>query len=224
MTSILTRVRQLLSANINAMIDAAEDPEKMADQYLRELRDQLDEARGAVATAMADEKRLAMERDRYLAQVTDWRTKAEIAVTRGDDALAKEALMRKGSAQKLADSYTQQHDEQHEQVEELRKALVQLQQRVRETEARRDLIRAKSTRAQSQEAIGRAMESTHAMPAAAATEGLDRLEREVDDRLNRASAMAELQGQDLDTRFSNMEAEQEVDQELAEIKKQMGNE
>ena len=146
MTGILTRVRQLLSANINAMIDDAEDPEKMADQYLRELQQQLDEARGAVATAMADEKSLSMERDRYMAQVTDWRTKAEIAVTRGDDALAKEALLRKGSAQKLADSYSQQYEDQHGQVEELRKALVQLEQRVRETEARRDLIRAKSAR------------------------------------------------------------------------------
>jgi len=213
-------VGQLLSANINAMLDSAEDPEKMADEYLRELQQQLDEARGAVASAMADEKSLAMQRDQYMAQATDWRTKAEIAVTRGDDALAKEALLRKGSAQKLADSYTQQYDEQHQQVEELRKALVQLEQRVRETEARRDLIRAKSARAQSQEAIGRALESTQATPLA--TEGLDRLERQVDDRLNKASAMAELQGQDLDARFSNLEAEQEADQELAQIKQQMG--
>jgi len=222
MTGILTRVRQLLSANINAMIDDAEDPEKMADQYLRELQQQLDEARGAVATAMADEKGLSMERDRYMAQVTDWRTKAEIAVARGDDALAKEALLRKGSAQKLADSYSQQYEDQHGQVEELRKALVQLEQRVRETEARRDLIRAKSARAQSQEAIGRALESTRSTPPS--SEGLDRLEREVDNRLNTASAMAELQGQNLDARFSNLEAEQDADQELADIKKRLGKE
>ncbi len=220
MTGILTRVRQLLSANINAMIDSAEDPEKMADEYLRELQQQLDEARGAVASAMADEKSLSMERDRYMSQVTDWRTKAEIAVTRGDDALAKEALMRKGNAQKLADSYSQQYEEQHGQVEELRQALVQLEQRVRETEARRDLIRAKNARAQSQEAIGRALESTRSAPPS--SEGLDRLEREVDNRLNKASAMAELQGQDLDTRFSNLEAEQQADQELAEIKQKLG--
>jgi phage shock protein A len=89
--SILTRITTLISANINAMLDSAEDPEKMVNEYLRQMRDQLSEARAATAMAMADETRLRAQYERHKGESDEWQRKAEIAVQRDQDDLAREA-------------------------------------------------------------------------------------------------------------------------------------
>ena len=78
--SIITRIQTLVSANINAMIDAAEDPEKMVNEYLRQMQSELDEARAATAAAMADETRLQARYQQAQTQADDWQHKAELAV------------------------------------------------------------------------------------------------------------------------------------------------
>ena len=106
--SILTRISTLINANINAMIDAAEDPEKMVNEYLRQMRAELSEARAATAMAMADETRLRSMYERNKTQLDEWQRKDELAVQRDQDDLAREALSRKGTAQKLTDGYNSQ--------------------------------------------------------------------------------------------------------------------
>ncbi len=106
--SILGRIKDLISANINAMLDKAEDPEKMANEYLRQLTNELYEARTGVAQAMADETRLEQRRIAAEAEVEQWQIKAERALRAGDEALAKAALARKVQAQKLAEQYRAQ--------------------------------------------------------------------------------------------------------------------
>src|SRR5207248_1372952 len=102
------------------MIDAAEDPEKMVNEFLRQMQAELSEARAATAMAMADETRLRSLYEQNKSQADDWQQKAELAVQNNDDELAKEALTRKATAQKLVDAYYAQWQAQHDQVAELR--------------------------------------------------------------------------------------------------------
>ena len=158
--SIFNRIRDLLSANVNSMLDSAEDPEKMAEEYLRQLNNELYEAKTNVASAMADATKLNTRETQYTVETEQWATKAEAALRAGNEELAKAALARKVQAGKLAAQYKEQSDQQDQQVEALQQALVQLETRISETKAKKELIVAKKNRAQTQEAIQRAARSS----------------------------------------------------------------
>lgn len=217
--SILNRIGDLLSANINAMLDRAEDPEKMANEYLRQLNDQLYEAKTSVAEAMADESKLQQRTNQYQGESDQWQAKAEAALRAGDEQLAKAALARKVQSQKLADQYREQYTAQEAQVDALQEALANLETRIAETKAKRDLIVAKKNRAQTQENLQR---TVRGLGEVSALDKLDQLEEKVDDRLARADAMAKLEGDSLENRFRDLERDAAVDSELAELKKKMG--
>lgn len=216
---MLGRIRDLISANVNSMLDKAEDPEKMANEYLRQLTNELYEVRTNVAAAMADETRLEQRRIASTAEVTQWQTKAEAALRAGDEELAKAALARKVQAQKLAEQYQSQESSQEEQVNAMQEALVQLETRIAEVKAKKELIIAKKNRAQTQEALQR---TAQRMGQITAIDKLDQLEERVDDQLARAEAMAQLEQGSLEARFQNLEKEAEVDSELAELKRKLG--
>jgi len=217
--SIFSRVRDLMSANINAMLDSAEDPEKMADEYLRQLNNELYEAKTNVASAMADATKLNTKETQYTVETEQWANKAEAALRAGNEELAKAALARKVQAGKLAAQYKQQSDAQDQQVEALQQALVQLETRISETRAKKELIVAKKNRAQTQEAIQRA---ARGIGNNNALDKLDQLEERVDDRLAKANAMAKLEGDTLENKFKDLERDTEVDSELAELKRKLG--
>jgi phage shock protein A len=217
--SIFSRIRDLLSANINSMLDSAEDPEKMAEEYLRQLNNELYEAKTNVAASMADAMKLNTKEAQYTVETEQWNNKAEAALRAGNEELAKAALARKVQASKLAQQYKDQSDSQDAQVEQLQQALVQLETRIAETKAKKELIVAKKNRAQTQEAIQR---TVRGLGDISAMDKLDRLEEKVDDRLARADAMAKLEGDTLDSKFRDLERDSEVDSELAELKKKLG--
>src|SRR5881394_1528430 len=98
----------------------------MVEEYLRQMRAELSEARAATAMAMADETRLRAQYEQNKALADDWQRKAELAVHSSDDELAREALLRRNNAQKLVDNYNSQWTAQHDQVQELRTALAKL--------------------------------------------------------------------------------------------------
>lgn len=217
--SILGRISDLISANVNAMLDKAEDPEKMANEYLRQLTNELYEVRTNVASSMADEAKLEQRRIASSAEVNQWTLKAEAALRAGDEELAKAALGRKVQAQKLADQYAEQEQAQEQQVAAMQDALVQLETRIAEVKAKKELIIAKKNRAQTQEALQRTAQS---MGRITAMDKLDQLEERVDDDLARAEAMAKLEQGSLEARFQDLEKTTEVDAELAELKRKMG--
>jgi phage shock protein A len=217
--SIFGRIRDLLSANVNAMLDSAEDPEKMANEYLRQLSNEEYEVKTSVAQAMADSTKLNRLEAQYMAETESWGRKAEAALRAGDEALAKAALSRKVQSGKLFAEYTEQSDKQEEQVVKLQEALVSLQTRIAETRSKRDLIIAKKNRAQTQEAIQRTVRGVSSINA---LDKLDQLEQRVDERLDRAEAMTKLEGDTLDNKFRDLERDTEVDAELAELKRKLG--
>jgi len=217
--SIFSRVRDLLSANINAMLDSAEDPEKMADEYLRQLNNELYEAKTSVAAAMADATRLNTKEAQYTAETDQWALKAEAALRANNEELAKAALGRKVQAGKLAQQYKEQSDAQDQQVEQLQQALIQLETRIAETRAKKELIVAKKNRAATQEAIQRTVRGLGNINA---MDKLDQLEERVDDRLAKADAMSKLESGTLENKFRDLEHDTEVDSELAELKRKLG--
>ena len=219
MTSLFSRVRDLLSSNVHSMLDRAEDPEKMADEYLRQLNNELFEAKTNVAAAMADATKLNTREAQYMAEAEEWERKAEAALRAGDEELAKAALSRKVQAAKMAEQYIKQSDEQEQQVELLENALVQLETRIAETKAKKELIVAKKNRARTQEAIHR---TARGLGNISALDKLDRLEERVDDRLAQADAMTQLEAGTLENKFRNLERDMDVDSELAELKRKLG--
>jgi phage shock protein A len=217
--SLLSRVRDLVSANLNSMLDKAEDPEKMVNEYMRQLQEQLYEAKTAGASAMADETKLHNKMVTFQAESDQWQGKAEAAVRANDDELAKAALGRKANAQKMADTYKQQYEMQDEQVEQLQDALVRLEARISEAKAKKELIIAKKNRAETQEAIQR---TVRGLGNVNAMDKLGQMEERVDDRLAQADAMAKLEGDSLDSRFADLERDTAVEDELAALKAKMG--
>ncbi len=217
--SLLSRVRDLVSANLNTMLDKAEDPEKMVNEYMRQLQEQLYEAKTAVASAMADETKLHNKMATFQAESDQWQSKAESAVRANDDELAKAALSRKANAQKMADTYKQQYEMQDEQVEQLQDALVRLEARISESKAKKELIIAKKNRAETQEAIQRTVRGLGNINA---MDKLSQMEERVDDRLAQADAMSKLEGDSLETRFADLEQDTAVTDELAALKAKMG--
>jgi phage shock protein A len=219
--SVFGRIKDLLSANINSMLDNAGDPEKMANEYLRQLQEQLYEVKTNVAAAMADETRLRQKMLSHQEEVEGWSNKAAAALRAGDEELAKEGLRRKVQDQKLAEQYEEQYKRQSEQVKELQDGLAQLEGRIAETRAKRELIIAKQNRAETQSSIQGTM---GAINRTSAIDKLDQLEARVDDQLAQSEAMAQLQGDSLENRFRKLEEESDVDSELAELKRKMGME
>lgn len=217
--SIFGRIRDILSANVNSMLDSAEDPEKMADEYLRQLSAEEYEVKTSVAASMADASRLNRLEAQYSAETESWDQKAAVALRAGDENLAKAALGRKVTANKLFQEYKTQSDAQEQQVEQLQNALVQLQTRIAETRSKRDLIVAKKNRAATQEAIQRTVRGINNV---SALDRLDQLEDKVDDRLDKAEAMTKLEGDTLDSKFRDLDKQTEVDAELAELKRKLG--
>ena len=216
---MLTRIRDLISANLNSMLDRAEDPEQMLNEYLRQLTQNLNEAKLSVASAMADETKLHTKMVEHQAQADQWHAKAQAALRAGQEDLARQALTRKLQTQKLADGYRQQYEAQDQQVEELQDALVKLESRIAEARSKRELIVAKKNRAETQEAIQRTVRGLGDMTA---MDRLSALEERVDDRLARAEAMDQLERGTLEARFEDLEADQEVEDELAALRESMG--
>ncbi|MCC7105282.1 MAG: PspA/IM30 family protein [Chloroflexi bacterium] len=213
--AILDRVSTLIRANLNDLLDRAEDPEKVIQQLLRDMQNQLIQVKTQVAAAIADEKRLYQRYQESDEKANEWQRKAELAVDKGDDELAKAALGRRKSYAESASGFLTQYNEQHTQVESLKTALRQLEQKIDEAEARKDLLIARSRRAKAETKI---RETLSGIGQTSAVSEFERLEDRVSRTEARAKAMAELESDTLESRFQALETDDDVDRELRELK------
>lgn len=212
---LLDRVSTLIRANLNALLDQAEDPEKVIRQLLIDMNNQLLQVKTQVAASIADEKRLWQRYQDAKERAEDWERKAELAVDKGDDELAKEALARRNSYQQSAEGFYQQWQDQKAQVEQLKDALRQLEQKIQDAEAKRDLLIARSRRAKAETQIRETLAGIGTSSAAAEFE---RLEDRISQQEARAKAAAELEGETLEARFAALEQESDLDRDLAALK------
>ena len=216
--ALLERVGTLLRANINDLIDKAEDPEKLLKQLVLDMENQLMQVKTQVAIAIADEHLLEKKRAEHEASVTEWQRKAEMAVRKADDALARAALERSLSAKQMAAGFGQQLEDQKVEVETLKNALRHLEQKLQETRSRCDLLIAEHRRAR---VVGRAQHARDAMGKTDRSTSIDRMKSRIATEDARNVATRELMDHDsLEDRFAAMEREEQIDALLKNLKEQ----
>lgn len=219
---LLDRVATVIKSNLNYLINKAENPEKMLDQILLQMREQLVEAKREVAVAIADEKRLGAQLEAELEQVREWERRAMLAVQKNDDELAREALRRKADHEKIAIGYKQQWDAQKASTENLKNALRALSQKIEEAARKKNLLIARQKRAEAQRHIHEVMTG---LSDTSAFEAFDRMATKVEQIEAQASASVEitqeLSGDTLEQRFRALEGSSDVDQELLALKARM---
>jgi phage shock protein A len=218
--SLLERVGTIIRSNINDLLDRAEDPEKMLKQILIDMQNQLIQVKTQVAAAIADEQKLYQRYLQNQEEADKWQKKAELAVSKGEDELAKEALQRRNSYQQIADGFKVQYEEQKQQVEVLKSALQKLESKIEEAERKKDLLIARSRRA---EAEAKIHETMAGIGQSSAMASFDRLEEKVEDKEARAKAAVELSKETdtLEDKFAALEQESDLDKQLQELKAKM---
>ncbi|HUX51532.1 MAG TPA: PspA/IM30 family protein [Spirochaetia bacterium] len=220
---IFDRFKRVVKSNLNEMISKAENPEKMLNQLIVDMNQQLIESKKAVASAIADEKRLERELGQNRAQGEEWERKAMLAVRAGKDDLAKEALVRKQEYENYTGQYQQQWESQHQAVEKLKEALRGLQQKIEEAQRKKNLLIARAKRAEAQKKI---QETIGGMSDTSAFDVFDRMTAKVDQIEAEADAMGELddmrKDNDLESQFKALEGGgANADMLLEDLKKRM---
>jgi phage shock protein A len=213
---ILDRVSTILRANINALLDQAEDPEKTLDQLIRDMADAIGQARGQVAEMIAQEKLLEADMERNLNLARGWGEKAELAVTRGADDLAKEALRRKLDYERNAQAYTSQLQSQQEVVAKLKHDLEQLERKYESAVRNREALIARHRRAVAQQKVARTAAQLSTMDP---TSELTRMEERIRLEEARAAAISEVHTRpSLEDRFADLEADNDLDRQLEDLR------
>ncbi|HKO12247.1 MAG TPA: PspA/IM30 family protein [Acidobacteriaceae bacterium] len=216
--ALLERVGTLLRANINDLIDKAEDPEKLLKQLVLDMENQLMQVKTQVAIAIADEHLLEKKRVEHETSVAEWQRKAEMAVRKADDGLARAALERSLSAKQMAAGFAQQLEDQKVEVETLKNALRHLEQKLQETRSRCDLLIAEHRRAR---VVGRAQQAREAIGKSDRSTSIDRMKRRIDTEDARNLATRQLMDHDsLEDRFAALEREEQIDELLKNLKEQ----
>ena len=211
--ALLDRVATLVRANLNDLIDRAENPEKMLEQVILDMENQFMQVKTQVAIALADLHLLEKKKKDNADKHSEWMRKAELAVDKHDDELARAALERAMSFQQLADSFDQQIADQETQVESLKAALKKLELKLQEARGKADLLIAQHRRTR---AVSRAAEAQLTPTGEHRT--LDRMQTKVAHEEALGRAKGEILGDDIDGRLSALEREQKIDSLLAEIK------
>jgi phage shock protein A len=212
---LLERVSTLIRANLNDMIDRAEDPDKMIKQVILDMENQYLQVKTQVAVSIADQHMLEKKLKENEDTGNDWMRKAERAVDKSEDDLARAALDRYQTSLRLAQSYREQVDDQKAQVETLKGALQKLEQKLDEAKSKRDLLLARHRRSV---ALGKAARAQTAMGDNSKSVTFDRLKDRVHHSESVATAEVELIADDAGERLTRMDRDVEIDRLLADLK------
>ncbi|MGD0527294.1 MAG: PspA/IM30 family protein [Polyangiaceae bacterium] len=220
---IFSRLAQLIKSNLNDLISNSEDPEKMLNQVVLDMNNQLVEAKKQVAASIADEKRLAKQTEQEAANAAEWERRAMMALRAGNEELAKEALARKREHDELATTFKDQWTKQKNAVDQLKKALRMLNDKIEEAKRKKNVLIARKKRAEAQKAI---QETMSGLRDQSAFETFDRMSQKVDQIEAEAEAQADLaeeySGDVLASQFQNLERNASADEDLTALKRKMG--
>jgi phage shock protein A len=216
---LMERVSALIRANLNDLIDKAEDPEKMLKQVILDMENQLIQVKTQVAIAIADEHLLTKKQKENEAKLAEWMRKAELAVDKSDDALARAALERADSCRQVVPALDEQVADQKAQVESLRTAYRRLEEKLAEARAKCDLLIAQHRRSR---AVRKAAEAGMAMDSDQHAAAFDRMRRKVQHGEAVSVATAELAEENVEQRFTLLERDDRINQLLADLKARRG--
>jgi phage shock protein A len=218
---ILDRMSRLIRANVNDLIDRAEDPEKMLNELLREMDTNIRDARVQVANMIAQEKEIEADLHQAQRDSREWNRRAELAVQSGKEDLAREALRRKRDADSIANVYAHQLVTQQETVGKLRQQLTVLEAKYQEAESKRSILiaRHRATRAQRQ-----VTETLTSLPGLDSQSELARMERRIRGEEARTAALGEMQTSNIEYQFAELDRDDQIEQELAALKSRFSDE
>ena len=217
--ALLERVSTLVRANLNDLIDQAEDPEKMIKQVIVDMQNQLLQVKTQVAIAIADQHVLDKKRQEHADKEAEWVRKAEMAVDKKQDDLARAALERSMTYKQMHESFEQQVADQKTQVENLKSALRKLEQKLAEAQSKCDLLIAQHRRSR---ALGKATSAQMVAGDCSSAATFDRMKNKVRRQEAVSQATAELLADDVDDRFAAMEKQEQIDKLLADLKAKRG--
>lgn len=224
--SIFGRFSTMIKSNINDLISRAENPEKMLNQIIVDMRDQLAKAKREVAGAIADERKLKGQLEAEVKQTRDWEQRAMLAIREERDDLAKQALMRQEEHGERATALDAAWRAQSGETEKLKTALRQLNDKIEEAKRKRNLLLARQKRAQAQRRIHQTMSG---LSDTSALDAFNRMADKIEAQERRSLAEAELDealtGDTLETEFGRLEAGAggaDVQSRLDALKSQMG--
>lgn len=212
---LFDRLGRVVRANLNDMVSKAEDPEKILEQAIIDMQEDLIQLRQAVARAIATQKRTEQQYNKTTSEANSWQQRAQLALQKGDEDLAREALVRRKTNTDTATQLKTQLDQQNGQVDTLKRNLIALESKISEAKTKKDMLKSRAAAAkaneQLQSTIGR-LGTSSAMGA------FERMEDKVLELEARSQAAHELTGNDLEQQFAMLESGSDVDDELAAMK------
>jgi phage shock protein A len=217
--ALLERVSTLVRANLNDLIDKAEEPEKMIKQVILDMQNQLLQVKTQVAIAIADQQLLKKKQKENEDKVAEWMRKADLCVEKKEDDLARASLRRAESYRELKENFEQQVADQKAQVENLKSALRQLEQKLTEAEGKADVLMAQQRRAR---AVGKASDARLASGDGSKAAAFDRMKHKVARSEAVSQAKSEIAGENIEDRLAALEKEDRIEQLLAELKQKRG--
>ncbi|MBD2359938.1 PspA/IM30 family protein [Anabaena minutissima FACHB-250] len=212
---LFDRIRRVVGANLNDLVSKAEDPEKMLEQAILEMQEDLVQLRQGVAQTIAAQKRSEKQYNDAQNEINKWQRNAQLALQKGDENLARQALERKKTYTETSTALKSSLDQQSTQVETLKRNLIQLESKISEAKTKKEMLKARITTAKAQEQL---QNMVSGMNTSSAMSAFERMEEKVLMQEARAQSSAELASADLETQFAQLEAGSDVDDELAAMK------
>ena len=217
---LFDRISRVVRSNLNDLVSKAEDPEKVLEQSILDMQEDLVQLRQGVAQAIAAQKRTEQQYNQAQNEANKWQSNAELAIRKGDDNLARQALERKKNYAETANTLKAQLDGQVGQIDTLKRSLIALESKISEAKTKKDMLKARISAAKAQEQLQGTVGRIGTSSAMAAFE---RMEEKVMLQEARAKAAGELVGNDLESQFAALESGSGVDDELAALKAQIQN-
>ncbi len=215
---LFDRISRAIRATLNSWVSQAEDPEKILEQTVIDMQDDLVRLRQAVAQAIATQKRTERQQSQADSTAQEWYKRAELALRKGDETLAREALTRHKTYQDTAQALLIQIQQQSEIVGQMKKNMVLLENKLAEAKTKKDMYIARARSAKASEKLNEMLGRTSTSGAVAAFE---RMEEKVLQLEAKAEAIAELNTDTLEKQFASLEQSSDVDAELEAMKAQL---
>jgi phage shock protein A len=215
---LIDRILRVIRANLNSLVGNAEDPEKILEQAVEDMQQDLIQLRQAVAQAIATQKRTERQASQAQSTADEWYNRAQLALSKGDENLAREALTRRKTYQETAQAMQAQLSQQSGVVTKLKENMRTLESKISEAKTKKDLYIARARSAQASQKI---QEMLGNVSTGSAMGAFERMEEKVMQLEAQSEALEELGSNELEKKFAALEGGGDIDSELAALKASM---
>ncbi len=215
---IFSRFTDIVNANVNALLDKAEDPQKMIRLIIQEMEDTLVEVRTSSARSLADKKQLQRRVQNLQAQMDEWQQKASLAIQKGREDLARAALLEKQKISKLLATLDEEYRLVEESIEKLTSDVRELENKLQETRARQQALIMRQKNAGNRRDVRRQLDTSKIDEALSKFE---QYERRIDEMEADVDSYQLGRGKSLENEFADLQAQDEIEKELARLRDTM---